>query len=115
MSLTEVRDWLDQGESETLEFKKSTAELQAAFRTLCGFLNASGGTVVIGIAPDSKKDLGQQVSDHTLRHIAEAAGRIEPPTRVDQRRVPLGNDKRDLIVLSVQPQPDSVPFTFEGK
>jgi ATP-dependent DNA helicase RecG len=33
------------GESETLEFKASTAQLKPAFKTACAFLNGEGGTV----------------------------------------------------------------------
>lgn len=37
------------GESENLEFKKSTAELKWVGETLCGFLN--GRQVLIGVTP----------------------------------------------------------------
>ncbi|MBD3162861.1 MAG: hypothetical protein GF355_14260 [Candidatus Eisenbacteria bacterium] len=37
------------GESETLEFKKSTGQLTRAGEALCGFLNGTGGKVVIGV------------------------------------------------------------------
>jgi predicted HTH transcriptional regulator len=37
------------GESETVEFKKSTAQFARAGETLCAFLNANGGRVFIGI------------------------------------------------------------------
>ncbi len=40
-----------QGESETLELKRSTAELKRAGETLCAFLNGEGGKVLIGVAP----------------------------------------------------------------
>jgi len=35
-----------QGESETLEMKRSTAQLPRAGETLCAFLNGQGGMVV---------------------------------------------------------------------
>lgn len=35
------------GESETVEFKKSTAQLRRAGETLCGMLNGNGGRVLI--------------------------------------------------------------------
>jgi len=40
-----------QGESETLEFKRSTAELKRAGETLCAFLNSEGGKVRLASAP----------------------------------------------------------------
>ena len=39
------------GESETLEFKRSTAELRRAGETLCAFLNGEGRTVIVLEAP----------------------------------------------------------------
>jgi ATP-dependent DNA helicase RecG len=42
------------GESETVEFKKSSAQLPRAGETLCGMLNGNGGLVVIGVAPNGQ-------------------------------------------------------------
>jgi hypothetical protein len=44
MNLRQLRALISQGESETLEFKTSTAQLKPACEALCGFLNAKGGT-----------------------------------------------------------------------
>lgn len=41
MDLGELRRLAAAGESETVEFKKSTAQLRPAAETLCGFLNWS--------------------------------------------------------------------------
>ena len=55
---------IQHGESETLEFKKSTAKLHAIFETICGFLNNQGGVLLIGVT--DKGDLvGQDVTDST--------------------------------------------------
>ncbi|MDI6793625.1 MAG: ATP-binding protein, partial [bacterium] len=101
------------GEGRTLEFKRSTAELQGAMQTLCAFLNVSGGTVVIGVGPDGRL-LGQEVSDSTQQKIAAALDRFEPPAPVRMELVDLGNDKQ-VIVLKVEAGNESVPFTFEGR
>ena len=52
MNRDELTFLIKKGESDTLEFKKSTAKLHAAFETLCAFLNGKGGTVLIGVADD---------------------------------------------------------------
>lgn len=44
MDLTDVAGMIAGGESETLEFKKSTAQLTRVAETLCAFLKAQGGT-----------------------------------------------------------------------
>jgi len=85
MTIEQLATWLTSGESDTLEFKKSTAELRRAGETLCGFLNGNGGRVLIGVTPNSKP-VGQDVSDATLRDIAAMLGRFEPP--------PLGESAR---------------------
>lgn len=65
LNLAELEQLVATGESETLEFKRSTAELRRAGEALCAFLNGEGGQVVIGVAPEGKV-VGQQVSDNTL-------------------------------------------------
>lgn len=40
--LADLQSLVAQGESETLEFKRSTAELKRAGETLCAFLNDEG-------------------------------------------------------------------------
>ena len=43
MNLIALQSLIAQGESETLELKRSTAELKRAGETLCAFLNGDGG------------------------------------------------------------------------
>ncbi|HWO23812.1 MAG TPA: ATP-binding protein [Kofleriaceae bacterium] len=101
------------GESETLEFKRSTAELRRAGETLCAFLNGEGGHVLIGVAPDGKI-VGQQVADVTLRDIAATLGRFEPSASIEMERVDVG-DGRTVVVLEASSARESAPFVFEGK
>jgi ATP-dependent DNA helicase RecG len=102
-----------QGESATLEFKRSTGELKEGMQALCGFLNATGGTVLFGIRPDGTIE-GQDVSDQTLRDIAEAADRFEPPAHVSIHRVKV-NSGRDVIAVAVDGGRDLRPFAHEGR
>jgi len=43
MDLEELRQLVALGESERLEFKKTTGELRSAMTTLCALLNGSDG------------------------------------------------------------------------
>lgn len=70
-----------EGESETLEFKKSTGQLQRAGETLCAFLNGKGGRVFFGVT-DSGKIVGQEATDSTLQAIAEMIRRLEPSIHI---------------------------------
>lgn len=84
-----------QGEGPALEFKRSTGELKEGMQTLCAFLNGSGGAVLFGVRPDGAIE-GQDVSDRTLRDVAQAADRFEPPAHVSIHRIKV-NTNRDVI------------------
>ncbi len=101
------------GESETLELKRSTAELKRGGETLCVFLNGERGQVLIGVGPDGKI-VGQRVADITLRDIAAMLGIFEPPVRIEVSHVDVGDDLQ-VIVLDVAPARQYVPFVFEAK
>ena len=112
-TIADIRRLVAAGESETLELKRSTAELRRAGESLCAFLKGAGGQVVIGVAPDGKI-LGQQVSDSTLRDVAAMLGRFEPPAPVEMERIEVG-DGRTVIVLDAPSAREHAPFTYDGK
>lgn len=114
MTIDEVQRLAAQGESETLELKKSTAQLDRAGETLCGFLNGRGGTVLIGATSDGKL-IGQDISDKTLQDLAAMLRQIEPPVTVGVDRVGVTGSKRELLVLRVQPPASGAPFAFAGR
>ena len=45
----DLSELVKKGESEEVEFKKSTAQLDRALKSVCGFLNHKGGKVYFGI------------------------------------------------------------------
>lgn len=58
-------------ETETLEFKKSTAELDAAMNSISAILNKHGiGEIYFGIKPDGTV-IGQIVNEKVLRDISQ--------------------------------------------
>jgi ATP-dependent DNA helicase RecG len=113
MDLKEIEKFVRAGESDILEFKKSTAQLRRAAETLCGMLNGNGGCVLIGVAPDGRI-LGQEISDKTMRDVAEILGRFEPPVTILQTRVDIG-DGKEVLVLKALPNPESRPYVFDGR
>lgn len=90
------------GEGETVEFKKSTAQLSRAGETLCAFLNGRGGRVLIGVSPTGEI-VGRQVSDKTQQEIAAMLQRFEPPPPVETH------------VIDMPAIVDSRPFTYGGR
>jgi ATP-dependent DNA helicase RecG len=71
LCMDDVQHLLASGESQTVEFKKSTASLRDAIETLCAFANQHGGYVIFGV-DDHGTVVGQHVSDDTLKNIANA-------------------------------------------
>lgn len=112
MNLEQLQQLVAEGESARLEFKKSTGELRRGMETLCGFLNVHGGTVLFGVTPAGKIQ-GQDVSDPTLREIAEEIKRIDPPITGDLERVELENG-RTVLALSVDAGP-MAPYIYSGR
>ncbi len=113
MTLEDIIRLVAAGESETVEFKKSTAALARAGETLCAFLNGQGGCVLVGVTPGGKV-VGQQVSDSTLRDVAVMIERFEPPADISLERVSTAPGK-EVLVLSTPEPAKGGPFTWGGR
>ena len=112
-TLKELNRFIKQGEGPSVEFKRSTGELREALQTVCAFLNGSGGIVLFGVRPDGAAE-GQHVTEQTLREIAQAMDRFEPPVNIPVERMLSGGD-RAVLALRVEGTSDSIPFTYEGR
>jgi len=113
MNLHGIRALAKRIESDRLEFKRSTGELKEGMQTLCAFLNGAGGTLLFGIRPNGTIE-GQTVADQTLREIAQAMDRFEPPVNVPVERVKVGG-AQEVLILVAEPSAEHAPFTFEGR
>ncbi|MBK6939661.1 MAG: putative DNA binding domain-containing protein [Planctomycetes bacterium] len=109
----EVDALVRKGEGLRVEFKRSTSELREGMQTISAFLNTDGGAVLFGIRPEGRIE-GQQISDQTLREIAQAMDRFEPPVTVTTATLPIAAD-RQVVVLRVERALDSVPVSYEGR
>ena len=103
MTIADIQNLIKNGESRTLELKKTTGELQDGMHSACAMLNSDGGYLIFGVTP-SLKITGQQITDNTKQEIANALTGFEPaidlvPEYVD---VP-GNEGHQLIVFRLAP------------
>jgi len=99
-------------ESEKVEFKKSTAELKQALKTLCAFANNGEGTVYFGIN-DKGKIIGQEISDNTIKRIsASVLSLIEP--RLYPNIYVEKIDNRDVLLVEIKNSPEK-PYFYKGK
>ena len=53
-NIIDIKPLIEKGESQTVEFKRSTATLKGAAETLCAFLNKNSGNEVISIVNQGK-------------------------------------------------------------
>lgn len=113
MTLSQVQALVAGGESETVEFKKSTANLSRAAETLCGMLNGAGGVVLFGVT-DGGHIVGQQVSDTTLREVAATLRDFEPSALVEVERIPVESG-REVLALVASPDSSQGPWVYRGR
>jgi len=104
---------LKQSEGPTLEFKRSTGELVGALHTLCGYLNTAGGTVLFGVNRKGVAE-GQHVSEQTIHEITATFGKFEPSPNIHIQRFKV-KPGHEVIGLTVDDNPESIPYTFEGR
>jgi ATP-dependent DNA helicase RecG len=112
MDLASLRALVSQGESETLELKRSTGQRTEAMHTLCALLNHRGGYVLFGVESRGKI-VGQQVSDQTLQEVAHEIQQIEPPVFPQIDRVEVDGGQQ-VIAVQVSAGANR-PYSYKGQ
>lgn len=98
MNEAEFGQLIEKGESEIVEFKKSTAQLDKSLRSICGFLNHRGGVIYFGV--DGSEIVGQDVSDRTLKSISQKIRqRIKPEISPEVRVLTIG--EKNIIEVEI--------------
>ena len=99
MKLKELENLVAKGETDRLEFKRSTGQRTRAVKTVCAMLNGLGGFLFFGVT-DHGKIIGQGVSAKTLEDIAHEIRQIDPPAFPDMETVALPSGNA-VIILGV--------------
>lgn len=111
MNLRELNELISVGESERLEFKRTTGQRTEAAKTVCAMLNGLGGFVVFGVTNRGEL-IGQQVGAKTLEDIATELRRIEPPAFPDIETI---NLRKGTAVILLTVPGGGGPYTFAGR
>lgn len=103
-------------EGEQWEYKASTLETTKLHKTICSFLNARGGYIVVGITDnlrcvgvnkDAKKYDTLALSIDNIRHysaiVDESCGKISLETQIKLEQKELAG--KTLLVVSIVPEP----------
>ena len=111
MTPDQVQAVVARGESETLEFKRTTGTRREAARSLCAMLNQRGGHVLFGVTAEAEV-FGQMVSERTIEEVSAEIRRIDPPAFPTIERVQSAGDG-EVIVVRVSRGP-ARPYRYRG-
>jgi ATP-dependent DNA helicase RecG len=111
MTPEQIASWAASGESETLEFKRTTGERKEAARTICAMLNHRGGCVVFGV--DGGRAVGQHLSDRSIEEVAQELREIDPPVFPVLDRINVGHEREVLVVSTSTGQ--NRPYMHRGR
>lgn len=111
MNLDELYQLVGSGESERVEFKKTTGQRTEAARTVCAMLNRAGGFLFFGVTPAGKV-CGQIVTTQTLEEVHNELRKIEPLALPDVETValPTGN-----CVIALRVPGGGGPYAYDGR
>lgn len=98
-TLATLQSLVGKGGSETLEFKRSTAELRRAGETLCAFVNGKGAKCSSASGP-----MARSSASKSLKHVPRLRSDAQPFRAGRTRRdAPCGRGDRQVIVLYAPP------------
>jgi len=111
INIKQLKSLIVKGESETLEFKTLTAQLKSVCETLCGYLNAKGGTVLIGVR-NNGEIIGQDVTDSTQQEIASELRKFEPTPQITVKYIKVGSKQ---VIAMQAPMGKHLPYIYDGR
>ncbi len=100
------------GESDQVEFKRTTGQRSDGAKTVCGMLNGRGGFVLFGVT-DAGEISGQEVSARTLEDLVAELRKIEPRALLNPETVLLENG-REVVVIRI-PSGGGGPYAYEAR
>ncbi len=112
MNIKQLKSLIAEGESETLEFKTSTAQLKSACETLCAYLNGKGGKVLIGIR-NNGEIIGQHVTDNTQQELARELSKVEPHANLEVMYLSIEANKQIIIITAESGK--NLPYVYDDR
>jgi ATP-dependent DNA helicase RecG len=108
MDSSEIQRLYDQGPSQTLAFEAESASVAHLAETFAALANTEGGTVFLGIDPQTQAIRGLRDVDATRERALAAGLRCEPPLVLPRPYVESLDGKQILVV----PVPAGLPHAY---
>lgn len=97
ISISDIRDFIQQGESECLEFKTSLRDVSTLVKNISALANTRGGIILVGIQePDII--VGTQ-PEQVFRIVERAKGLIKPAVELTVSAIEI--DQKRIVAISV--------------
>lgn len=112
MEIKQLKQLIENGETQDVEFKQSFHSSQDISKTICGFANTSGGVLLIGVK-DNKEVFGITEDVDVLQQKISAANQNVSPTPLISVELHSIFDKKVIAVI-IQRSPDTTYHTFQG-
>ena len=112
MTPSDLPALIAQGESETVEFKRSVAELEQVVETVAALANTRGGLVLIGVGPKGEiagVDVGQVTGERIANRIT---GNTDPVIYPSVQVVEVAGRKVFAIAVA---ESDNKPHLAAGR
>lgn len=103
-------DYLQQGESETLEFKTSYGK--AVIETLVAFSNYKGGHIFVGVS-DDKEIIGVKVTKETIQNWINEIKQSTQPQLIPNI-ITISVEEKEIVIFEVIEYPVK-PLSFKNK
>ncbi|MEA2082474.1 MAG: putative DNA binding domain-containing protein [Elusimicrobiota bacterium] len=109
--MNDIKKVISRGESETLEFKKTSSDWKAIIKTISAFGNTRGGNIFIGVS-DAGKVSGVQIGRKTIEDLVHKIKENTDP------KIFLGvsvekADKKEIILIRVVENNHKPVFAFD--
>lgn len=110
--LEKIKEIINLGESQEVEFKESFHSSQDFSEIMCGFVNTSGGIIIIGI--NTKKEIIGITKDLDIiqQKISSSAKAIDPSIIPNIQLHTIDNKK--IITIKIQKATDNQLHTYKG-
>ena len=105
---TNIKEYLENGENETIEFKSGNTPLNVICKVVAAFANTKGGILILGFH-EQKGIIG--VSDNEINRINQAFALLENPPEHIAYVVPF--DKKKILVIEVKKNTNTLTY-FQG-
>jgi len=115
MEFKDVQILIANGESKTIENKKTIAELEKIGKSISGMLNSKGGYCFIGITDDGKI-IGTEVTDSTKKKLTDFYNQFDPTPALEIEYISVPNTDKYVITFICKASLVEIgPVTYKGK